>query len=355
MKTAPSVIPSTAIPKAKLRKQLHQSGVEMLMKCGVQFEFRYIKGKKRPPSSFLIAGKATDRSVGMDLDHKIDHDVLAQESDLLDAARDVVENYPDKEHLELEKDEREARLSVTQVLDNTKAKVVRLAKAHHGVIAPQIQPYATARKFSVDLDGFLRERARALHEEAELQDSSRARRVLHEQARLLNVAARNGLDFVGEQDIVERFLAVSEEQELERLTIRDTKTSKKTPNESAAHESDQLTFYSLASSVVDGKIPDAVKLDYLVDLKMSTKTLTLESKRTQDQLDISLERLANAVATIESGMFVPAPQQAWWCDERYCGYARQCPYYRKTKAMSIAKELKGTSGKLVQITAEQAE
>lgn len=325
----------------------------MLMKCGVQFEFRYILGKKRPPSSFLICGKATDGAVNMDLDHVIDHKELAQESDLLDKARDVVENYPDKEHIELEKDE--IGKSVADVLGDTKDKAVRLVKAHHGNIAPKIQPYATARKFSIDLDGFLRERARFWHQEAEEQSSSRARRVLHEKARLLNVAARNGIDFVGEQDIVERFLAAGAEAEIERLTIRDTKTSKKSPNENAAHESDQLTYYSLASSVVDGKIPDAVKLDYLVDLKLSTKTMTLESKRTQDQLDTSLERLAHAVATIESGMFVPAPQQAWWCDERYCGFARECPYYRKTRAISIAKELKGQAGKLVQITAQSAE
>ena len=53
----------------KIRKQLHQSGAEMLAKCGIAFEFRYILGIRRPPSAFLLVGKSVDKGVTTDLDH----------------------------------------------------------------------------------------------------------------------------------------------------------------------------------------------------------------------------------------------------------------------------------------------
>src|ERR1700726_681585 len=90
----------------KVRKQLHQSGMEMLSKCGIQFEFRYLKGMKRQPKSFLICGTATDAAVGTDLDCKIRTGELEQESVILDVARDAVANHPERDNIEPEEEEK---------------------------------------------------------------------------------------------------------------------------------------------------------------------------------------------------------------------------------------------------------
>ena len=193
----------------KIRKQLHQSGAEMLAKCGIAFEFRYVLGIRRPPSAFLLVGKSVDKGVTTDLDHKIRTGELEQESVILDVVRDAVETDPQKDDIELQDDE--AGKSVQQVIGETKDKAVRLVKAHHGVVAPTIRPAQVARKFSIDLDRFLRGRAKDFRQQAEKQGDKHAAKVLDQQARYLNVAARDGVDFVGEMDIVERYAEIDGE------------------------------------------------------------------------------------------------------------------------------------------------
>lgn len=319
----------------KIRKQLHQSGAEMLAKCGIAFEFRYVLGIRRPPSAFLLVGKSVDKGVTTDLDHKIRTGELEQESVILDVVRDAVETDPQKDDIELQDDE--AGKSVQQVIGETKDKAVRLVKAHHGVVAPTIRPAQVARKFSIDLDRFLRGRAKDFRQQAEKQGDKHAAKVLDQQARYLNVAARDGVDFVGEMDIVERYAEETDFVPAERLVIRDTKTSGKSPSANVADESHQLSAYALASQVLDNTLPDAVKLDYLIDLKRETKTMTVESTRTGPDLSAYLNRIVNAVATIESGMFTPAPNAAWWCSAKWCAYHNQCPHVVQKKFVQIGE------------------
>lgn len=329
------------------RKQIHQSNVEILSRCGIQFEYIYVDGRRRRPKSFLICGHATDTAVGVDLNHKIDEGELEKESVLTDVARDAAQKA---DYEELEPEDEEVGKSIPTIRDMVADKAVRLVKGHHGVIAPTMEPIKVARRFSINLDKFLRARAKFLHEQAELTDTKQASKVLHTQAAHMNSAAADGIDFVGEQDIVELIGT-------QHLVVRDTKTAKKSPHDTVAHESSQLTAYSLASHVLDHQIPSEVKLDYLVDLKGGVKPLTLASTRNLDDIDNYLSRLANAVATIRSGMFVPAPDTAWWCDKRYCGFWSECPYARGRGRtdVSIPTDLTGTIEKsIVQIKEARA-
>jgi hypothetical protein len=326
------------------RRQIHQSSVETLSKCGILFENVYVLHKRRKPKSFLICGSATDKSVGMDLNHKIDEGELEKEEVLTDAARDSVHKA---EFTDLEPEDDEVGKPITTIRDMIADKAVRLVKGHHQVIAPSIEPIKVARKFSINLDRFLRSRAKYLHEQAEFEDEKHARKVLHSQAEHMNAAATidGGIDFVGEQDIVELIGT-------EHLVIRDTKTSKKSPTATVVHESSQLTAYALASKVLDKQLPAEVKLDFLVDLKGGVKPMTVASTRNLDDIDNYLSRLAHSIATIRSGMFVPAPDNAWWCDRRYCGFWGTCPYARGRGRtdVSFPENLTGTIEKsLVQI------
>jgi len=316
-----TTVPSLKSITPKIRQQLHQSGLEMLSKCGIQFEFRYLKGMKRKPKSFLICGTATDAAVGTDLDCKIRTGELEQESVILDVARDAVANHPERDNIEPEDDEKGK--SNADILGEVTDKAVRLVTAHHGEIAPLVQPTATHRKFSINMDAWLRKRAKEIHTLADTMEVKGFQKIAHQQAAYLNAAARDGFDFVGEQDIVEK----SESS----LVIRDVKTSKKSPSEDTADKSNQLTAYAIASQVLDGKLPTSMKLDYLIDLKKSTKTMTLETRRDDQQVMSYLNRIVNAIASIRSGIFVPAPDQAWWCDQRYCGYHSICPHVKRTE------------------------
>jgi hypothetical protein len=329
----------------KLRKQLHISGINMLNECGVRFQFRYILGMKRAPSAFLLAGTGTDKAVTADLDNKIAKDVLLPEDEVTDIARDAV--VAEYENRGLELDPEDECQDADKIISATKDKAVRLVTQHHRKVAPELHPIRTARKFSINMDKFLRTRAkeqRAQAQELFDQGNKYAARILDQEARNLNSAAREGWDFAGEQDIVEKRMVggLFESKTLvEQLVIRDTKTSAKSPNEDVAHTSEQLTGYALASHVIDGKLPDVVALDYLVDLKRETKNVTRESTRTMGDVGVFLNRFANAVNAIKSGIFIPTKPDDWRCSQKWCGYFNICPYAKRPK--------------LVQITAEQGE
>ncbi|QDP51261.1 MAG: hypothetical protein Unbinned7913contig1002_16 [Prokaryotic dsDNA virus sp.] len=114
----------------------------------------------------------------------------------------------------------------------------------------------------------------------------------------------------------------------EKDAIRDLKTAKKTPNDSVAHSSDQLSMYALSMFAETGLLPKKLALDYLVNLK-TPKIKTLETTRTKADLQIFLRRIEVSIRLIKSGIFIPCNSDNWCCDVRYCGYATTCPYFKK--------------------------
>lgn len=331
-------------PKEKRRRQLHISSVNMLNDCGQRFLFRYILGKRRPPSAFILVGNSIDTSVTRDLDSKIETGELLERGDVLDIAATTFEQEKAKEPIELDAEEKAEGKTVEQILGDAKDKTVALAGLHHDEAAPAIQAIRTKRKFSVNMDTFLRARAKEMHEAAELAPDRYAARMLTAQATSLNAMAREGVDFVGEQDIVEKIA--------DKLVIRDTKTSAKSPSPSmldgagkpgTADDSEQLTAYAVASHVVDGKLPDLMVLDYLVRTNARTPSLkyvATKTTRSLDDVNVFLNRFVNAIHALKTGVFVPANQSWWGCSQRWCGFYDICPYAKKPKLVQITTEVK---------------
>ncbi len=344
MSTVPKL--SEIMPKAKLRQQLHISGINMMSECGQRFFYRYVLGIKRPPSAFLLVGSSTDESVTKNLDHKIETGELLPRNDVLGIAEAKFDALQKADPIELDPDEKKEKLSVEQVLGDAKDKTVALAGLHHDQAAPSIQAKRTQRKFSINMDTFLRQRAKELHDSADtVQDRYTAKR-LHAQAKAMNATARVGLDFAGEQDIVEMYGA----EDAPMLVIRDTKTSGKSPMKSMmdgsdkpgiADDSDQLTGYACASHVIDGKLPDLMVLDYLVRTPARHDLKYIPTKTTRDMNDIQvfLNRFANAVQAYKTGIFVPAKADWWGCSEKWCAYWSMCPYAKRPKLIQITAEV----------------
>lgn len=349
MSTVPKL--SEIMPKQKLRQQLHISGINMMSECGQRFFYRYVLGIKRPPSAFLLVGSSTDESVTKNLDNKIETGELLPRSDVLGIAEAKFDALQKADPIELDPDEKKEGLSVETVLGEAKDKTVALAGLHHDEAAPKIQAKRTQRKFSINMDAFLRDRAKELHTAAEtVQDGYTAKR-LHAQARAMNATARVGLDFAGEQDIVEEYNGqLAFEGQGAQLVIRDTKTSGKSPLKSImdgsdkpgiADDSDQLTGYALASHVIDGKLPDLMVLDYLVRTPARHDLKYIPTKTTRDMSDVQvfLNRFANAVQAYKTGVFVPAKADWWGCSEKWCAYWSMCPYAKRPKIVQIKTEV----------------
>jgi hypothetical protein len=335
------------LPKEKLRQQLHISGINMMGDCGQRFMFRYVLGIRRPPSAFLLVGKSCDESVTQDLEHKIETGELLKREDVLGIASAKFDAEQEAEPVELDREEKKEGKSLETVLGEAKDKTVALAGLHHDEAAPKIQAVRTRRKFSIDMDPFLRTRAKEMHAAAAETTDKYAAKMLDEQARSLNSYARDGVDFVGEQDIVERTTTYDD---VERLVIRDTKTSAKSPSASlldgsdkpgTADDSEQLTAYAVASHVIDGKLPDRMVLDYLVRTSAQKPGLyyvPTVTKRTMEDVTVFLNRFANTIHALKTGVFTPANPMWWGCSERWCGYADICPYIKRPKLVQITRE-----------------
>ena len=342
----------------KKREQLHISAINMLEECGKRFEFRYILGIRRPPAVFMHVGTAVDTSVSKDLQHKIDKGELMKRSDVIDLAASTMDIEQKKMPIELDPDEKREGKTVEKVLAEAKEKSIALAALHYDEAAPNIAASHVARKFSIDMDTWLRKRAKQLHDAGDNPDLDKFQaKLLHSEAAALNAASRGGLDLAGEQDIVETVIAdpanfpLFEGKELPKgIVIRDTKTSGKSPTKSymdgnnnggIADNSDQLTTYALASLVLDQRLPNLMALDYLVYTPARHDTKYVVTKTTRDMNDINtfLNRFSNAVHAYRRGIFVPAKADWWGCSESYCGYWSMCPYAKRPHQVAIAKPL----------------
>lgn len=267
------------------KPQLHYSGLDLLSKCGVAFERRYVLGERMPATSHIHVGKGVDQSANRNLSSKIETATLLPVAQVLDVARDAVRASIEKEGLALTPDEQ--GMTEAAAADGAVDKAVRLARAHAEKLAPKLHPQRVQAEWSLEIPGF-------------------------------------PFDIVGTRDLDET-----------DGTVRDLKTSKKSPNKNAAEVSDQLTLYSLAKYTIDKAMPPAVALDTIVDLKTGIKIDTKLSTRDKVDFTVMLNRLENAAVVLDKGAFTPARQSDWWCSLAWCPYAQTCRFFRKPKSVFI--------------------
>ena len=353
------ILPSLATKK--IRRQLHVTAIDMLSICGVQFAKVYVEGQRKPPAIASLVGTSTHRTIHHDLRKKIDTGFLETDANVREFAAAAFEEAFKKEPVEPSPDEIEEGVT----LGTAKDKAIALSSLHHVALAPKLTPVDVERKFSLSLDSYLRTKAKALHEQADRLSlrNRTAARMYERQAVAHNAIARDGCDLAGAQDVKEfldaSFSDVGEEPSI--LRIRDTKTSKKSPNSDAAEQSIQLPAYALASQVLDcancghehtaekrcgcgcnsfrGRLPDYMMLDYLVETPKEKKRYvrTLHVVPTQYDIDTFLARLSNAVYALHSGVFVPAKIGDWHCSERFCGFWRGCEYAKRPADWDFAE------------------
>jgi len=321
----------------KKREQIHTSFMDVLSRCEMQAMYIYLLGIKRPPRAFLHVGTGVHKSVEVDLQNKISTGELLKRADAIEIAGTTFDLCADKEPIDLEPDEKAENKSVKQVLGESKDKTVALAGLHYDKAAPDLRPKLVEHSFSINMDSWLRTRAKQLHAAGDTETDSGLSKVLHVEAAAMNSAARLGIDLAGKRDIVEDI----EGEEV----VRDTKTSGKSPSKDVADDSDQLSTYSLASLVFNGKLPKGVALDYLVQTpkRHDLKYVPLTSTRSMDDINVLLFRFARAVhswhTACKTGSFLPARSTDWWCSEKFCAFTDRCPAFKRPKLVQIQTPL----------------
>lgn len=262
------------------KPHLSPSSLGMITRCPCQYEWRYVRGIKSPPSIALIVGAATHASIEKDMTAKMTTGSLLADQEVEDNAATAFEEKLNKEQEDAGFDvifDEEADLGTAKDL------TVDLANLHHIEHAPSLTPIAVEREIVVTADGY-------------------------------------PYDLMGFIDIQEQG------------SVRDTKTRGKTPPANAMERDIQFSFYSMAVKINDGYDPDCY-MDNLVKTKVP-KLAILSHKYDEGDYRQLLARFEYAARMIESGMFPPCDPSSWLCAEKWCGYWLLCAFGKK-KSVSV--------------------
>lgn len=252
------------------RPKYHQSAIEMYLKCGLSYEYRYVEGIVMPPKAALTVGSSVDTAVTVNLVEKVK---TAQDMPL----EQVLDTYSTAFDLRAKETEWE------DDEDPGKQKDIgaQLTKLHHEKIAPQIKPATVQEEFVIETD--------------------------------------QGYDLGGTIDLTEQ-----------DDTVADTKTSKTKYAEDAASREIQPAIYDFAFEVLKGRPAKGWRYDVLIK---PTKTKPPEaqqvfSKVTQDDRNWLFRTIDQVHKGIQAGIALPAAKGAWWCSKDWCGYAKVCPKFQ---------------------------
>lgn len=272
------------------KRQLHVSGLNKLSACGEAFRRQYIEKEKSPPSIPMIVGIATHATVKQNLTKKKDTGNLMLMEEVLDVARDELGREWDKDGV-LETDEDVVVYGEKKAKAMAVDKAVRLSGLHRHIVAPQVQnPTHLEREWVLDIEGFQFELAGA----------------------------------IDVQELVDQV----------KLHVRDTKTSGKSPSADVADKSLQLSMYAMALWKFEGKLPESLTLDYLIDNKMPI-VKSFSTKRVIADFQPLMRRVEAATAQIESGIFQPANPDHWLCSAKYCHFWSTCKYAMRPVSISL--------------------
>lgn len=255
---------------------LSSSQLSMYVRCARQFEFRYIKGIKRPPNLNMAVGTSVHKSAEVNYAHKL----KTKKPVKLSVAMDAYDSAFRKARLDTVKDEPEGK---------AKDRGYAMAEAHYNEIAPKYQPLEKPEfEFTVAIPG--------------------VRRKLYGFMDLIAAPIMR----VGKELVA-----------LKKRSVRDNKTSGRRYDQFAVEVAGQLTAYAWAHKVLFGKLPDSLGFDITIAKKDSE--IVEVQRETTMRTDAEIKRFAETVQHIErginSGVFPPV-DDAKTCS--WCGYKELC-------------------------------
>jgi len=278
-----------------LTHHLSASRMGMYLRCGMQYAYRYVEGLKEPPGVSMAYGRATHETLAYE--HK---EQMQRELPSAGEVRDFFDNQVDQHFEEIDlrhPTNQDSRGNPKWTRDDAHDAGGRALAAYTEKVAPAIEPVTVEEPFSIDLPGGVK-----LVGAIDLRDSSR--------------------------------------------TVIDHKSGKKSPMGNAAASSDQLTMYALPDladtarelyedGMTDADLDDAmgkhgpvveVALNHLTALKTKSKLTWLPSARTWRSWRTLQQKVVRVAHGIRNENWHPAPEFAWWCSERSCGFWNICPH-----------------------------
>jgi len=253
-------------PDGSEKPHLSASQFAMYLRCPRQYEFRYSKGLKVPPSGAMVQGKVWHQAVERNYRQKIESDRDLALGDLQEFFAAQFDAALGEEEVAFETHESPGKL---------KDQGVAIVAAHHKVIAPAVHPLLVEEPFTLDLG-----------EEVPFT-------------------------LMGVWDLVER-----------DGTIVDNKARGKAPRQEDLDRDLQFGLYSLAYRATRQTIEAGLRMDAIVKNK-EPKAVQLRTRRSNQECRWLLRLIEQVGTAIHSGTFFPNPQ-GWHCSPRFCGYWDRC-------------------------------
>lgn len=256
---------------------LSASSVTTFLRCGQQWFFAYVAAVKAPPSLRAIRGIAAHAAVEVDMRQKMVTGIDIPVDDMMDAydtswAEETVDGYS------ITGDEKPGEV---------KDKGYELVRLYHKEVAPTIQPIMVEEPIQFNING----------------------------------QAYSGQIDLGQMVEVDLGWGPPEE----RLVIRDTKTTGRTPAEEAYLLN--MTGYAISQRQKTGLIEADIVLDYLVALK---EPKYKEIRMGGPVSDAQIAQFANVVGSVADAIkaerYVPNGLINGSCG--WCGYRAICPAYQ---------------------------
>ena len=256
------------------------SSLSLLTSCGEAFRRRYVEGERTPARARMIRGRVVHNVAQHTYERRLREEALPSKEEAQDLAATQFESAW-QEGVELEPDER---------------------------AAGEAQTKGDALDFSTDLSGYHVERVAPSVHPIAVEEAMTVR--LPES----NVLVHGIIDLIALDD-----------------TIRDIKTSERTPQATAAETSLQLTIYAALFRQEMQHLPKALTLDYLVrtPAKRMKSFIPLTTTRDEEDMQVLSRRINTAVQLVEANVYLPAPADSWKCTARFCDYYHDCVFVRR--------------------------
>lgn len=261
------------------------SQLSTYLMCGERYRQRYVEGKRRPPSTAMLRGSGQHAGQEVDLGTKLATGELPPVDHSTDAAAENVKARIAEEGVLFSEDEQLEAPS--RVKGRTIDQAVSAAETYHTVVAPAVAPLHLEKRLTIEVPGMRRE-------------------------------------VVLYPDVIEQNYA-----------IRDTKTKLKSPGKDDAVRSEQLALYSLGVRLEFGVQSPVQQLDHVVLLKRANKVVPQPVRNDATDEARIANKMIQATAAIDAGVFPPAPDGAWWCTRKWCDYYTECPYVRGGAIVSV--------------------
>ena len=293
-----------------MRQRWSHSSLSKLMRCGEAWKRDEIEREYAPPTSSMargsavhaVAAEAHTRQIAGKIEHPdwpksmVLRESLPGEDEAADLAATRFEYERRTSGIVADNDETdEPNIAIGRAKDSA----VRMSRHVVTRIAPYVDPIAVEHKLVI-----------------EPKDA--------------DVRISGVLDLI----TVERPLV---EGGPPRRGVRDYKTSKRAPDADEADTSGQLSMYALLDSLANnGEIADVFALDYVVEdprrFSGSPYLVSLESSRQQEDIDVTVARLNNAIDGVKAGVFLANGVNTWYCSPRWCRWHPTCPFISKARS-----------------------